>query len=216
MADIFELFKKIQTNSTSASATVSYIVAGLGNPGANYAFTRHNAGFLAIDYICDKYSVTCNRLKFKSLCGELTLAGTKILLMKPQTMMNNSGKAIREAADFYKVSPDHVIVLVDDINLIPGKVRIRSGGSAGGHNGLKSIGEHLGSDAYPRIRIGVGEKPAGYDLADWVLGKIPKEDQPKMFECFGWVPEICEYIIKGNTDGAMCSFNGKTAGATKA
>ncbi len=215
MADIFELFKKIQKDAPAANAPVTHMVVGLGNPGANYTFTRHNAGFLAIDYICQKQSVLCNRLKFKALVGEANFGSHRVLLMKPQTMMNLSGEAVREAADFYKITPENIIVLVDDINLDPGRVRIRKSGSAGGHNGLKSIAEHLGSDKYPRVRIGVGEKPSEYDLADWVLSRIPKEAEAKMFECFSWMPDIVTGIADGKTDDIMGRYNGKSAGEDK-
>lgn len=211
MADIFDLFKQI-AKPTGASASPAYIVAGLGNPGSEYEFTRHNAGFLAVDYICGKQSVKCNRLKYRALVGEATFGDARVLIMKPQTYMNLSGEAIGEAARFYKIPADHVIVLVDDVYLAPGKVRIRKSGSAGGHNGLKSIIEHLGTDEFPRVRIGVGDKPSSdSNMPDWVLGKIPKSDQAKLFGCFEWMPDICEMIIAGNIDGAMGKYNGKTA-----
>ena len=213
MADIFDLFRQIAKPHETASAP-AYIVAGLGNPGDEYEFTRHNAGFLALDYICGKSSVKCNRLKYRALVGEMTLGGARVLVMKPQTYMNLSGEAICEAARFYKIPPEKVIVLVDDVYLAPGKVRIRKSGSAGGHNGLKSIIKCLGTEDFPRVRIGVGDKPsAGGSMPDWVVGKIPKADQAKLFKCFEWIPDICSMIISGDIDGAMCKYNGKTAEA---
>lgn len=211
MSDIFDLFRQIAKPAEKSSAP-TYIVAGLGNPGSEYEYTRHNAGFLAVDYFSGKTGAKVNRLKYKALVGEAVIGGASVLLMKPQTYMNHSGEAISEAARFYKIAPDHVIVLVDDVYLAPGRVRIRKNGSAGGHNGLKSIIEHLGTDAFPRVRIGVGDKPSpDADMPDWVLGKIPKADQAKMFECFTWIPDILEMMVSGDADGAMGKYNGKTA-----
>ena len=186
MADIFELFKKISGTSTQDSGKPEFIIAGLGNPGDKYTFTRHNAGFLCADFLSQKLSCPIKTLKFKALYGMTTINRHRVMLMKPQTFMNASGDAIKEAADFYKIDPEHIIVISDDIYLAPGRVRVRKSGSHGGQKGLKSITEQLASENFPRIRIGVGEKPKqDYPLADWVLGRIPKEDEEKMFSVFG-------------------------------
>ncbi len=209
MADIFELFKKIKTDSVQESGAIEFIIVGLGNPGDKYTFTRHNAGFLCADYLSQKLSCPIKTLKFKSLYGTTSIGGHRVLLMKPQTFMNNSGEAVKEAADFYKIAPDHIIVISDDINLAPGRVRIRKNGSHGGQNGLKSIINHLGDDNFTRIRIGVGEKPnPEYPLADWVLGRIAKEDEEKMFSIFGVVHDALPLILDGKTDDAMGKCNG--------
>ena len=209
MADIFDLFKKIEAERKTTSSNIEYLIVGLGNPGEKYARTRHNAGFLAIDYIAQKHSTDVKQVKFKSLVGEARIGSHRVLLMKPQTFMNNSGEAVGEAARYYKIAPENVIVLVDDIYCAPGKMRIRKGGSAGGHNGLKSIIEHLGSDAFPRIRIGVGEKPnPEYELADWVLAKIPKTDEAPLFKIFESSCDSLSMLLEGKIDEAMGRFNG--------
>ena len=209
MADIFELFKKIEAERKTSSSNIEYLIVGLGNPGEKYARTRHNAGFLAIDYISQKYSSDVKQVKFKSLVGEVKIGEHRALLMKPQTFMNLSGEAVGEAAKFYKIAPENVIVIVDDIYQAPGRMRIRKDGSAGGHNGLKSIIEHLGSDKFPRIKIGVGEKPnPEYELADWVLAKIPKADEEPMFKIFEATADCIPMIMDGKTDEAMGKFNG--------
>ena len=155
MADIFDLFKQISKPQTPAG-NISFLLVGLGNPGPEYTFTRHNSGFLAIDYISQKLGFKVDRSRFKALCGEVVIAGRRGLVMKPQTFMNASGDAVKEAADFYKIDPEHIIVISDDIYLAPGRVRVRKSGSHGGQKGLKSITEQLASENFPRIRIGVG------------------------------------------------------------
>lgn len=207
MANIFDLFKKIE--KSEPQSPITKIVVGLGNPGEKYTYTRHNAGFLAIDYLCQKYGVKCDRLKFKSLCGEVTINGVRTLLLKPQTFMNASGEAIREACDFYKISPENVIVISDDASFEVGKLRIRKNGSAGGHNGLKSVIECLNSDAFPRIKLGVGQKPnPDHDIADWVLARLPKEKEPIFFGVLENMPSILALMLKDETEKAMCDFNG--------
>ena len=209
MADIFDLFKQISKGSAQ-SGPVEYIIAGLGNPGLQYERTRHNAGFLAIDRIAEKHGARIDRSKFKALIGEATIVGKRVLLMKPQTFMNSSGEAIGEAARFYKLDAEHVIILSDDITLDVGRLRVRRKGSDGGHNGLKSIREHLGSDAYPRLKIGVGQKPhPEYDLVDWVLGNFSGEDMEKLSSSFDTVVLGVEKILSGDIDGAMQCCNGK-------
>lgn len=208
MADIFELFKKISTSSPSP-AKPQLLLVGLGNPGKEYEKTRHNAGFLAVDEICRQKSTDCLRRKFNALIGEIKLGDKTAMLMKPQTFMNLSGEAVGEAAEYYGISPENIIVIVDDINLEPGQMRIRKGGSAGGHNGLKSIISCLSSDAFPRIRIGVGKKPSPeYDLAAWVTGKLPEKDLLLMKDCFGVCADAAELISRGALDEAMGKYNG--------
>lgn len=210
LADIFELLKKISSGKVEESATpISVIVAGLGNPGTKYTFTRHNAGFLAMDYISQKYGFECKKLRFKALTGEASVNGVRVLFMKPETYMNNSGAAIKEAADFYKIPPERIIVISDDVSLPVGKVRIRAKGSDGGQKGIRSTIEHLGTDNFPRIRIGVGEKPSPeWDLADWVLGNFSDEDKKKMFDAFGRVSEAVGYIASGDIAAAQNKCNG--------
>ena len=207
MASIFDLFKKIEKKSPGTSGPPEYIAAGLGNPGRDYVDTRHNVGWCAIDCICRKYGVECRELKFKALGARCSVGGHEVLLIKPTTFMNNSGEALREASAFYKVPPERIIVFCDDVNFEPGKMRIRAKGSDGGHNGLKSIIEHLSSDSFPRVKIGVGKKPEGYDLAAWVLGKIGADDVPAIAECLAASPDILESFIAGDLDGAMSKYN---------
>ena len=207
MASIFDLFKKIEKKEDSTPIT--HIVVGLGNPGDKYTYTRHNAGFLSIDMLMTKCGAACDKLKFNSLVGEIKLGGVRALLMKPQTFMNASGTAIREACAFYKIPPENVIVISDDASFDIGKLRIRKGGSAGGHNGLKSVIECLGSDKFPRIKVGVGQKPSpDYDIADWVLARIPKESERTFLKLIEHIPAILELMLTGNVEKAMCDYNG--------
>ncbi len=209
MADIFDLFKKIEKKKDSPDSAPTHIIAGLGNPGREYERTRHNAGFLALDYLADKLGVSCTRAKFNALCTDARLGSYRVLLMKPQTFMNASGEAIRQAADFYKIPPENILVLVDDIYQDAGRMRVRKDGSHGGHNGLKNIEANLGTAAYPRIRLGVGQKPSPqYDLIAWVLGVMPKEDITKIVSCFDLVDKAAEMIFAGNAEGAMGLCNG--------
>ena len=206
MSNIFDLFKKIE--STSSAQPVGFLVVGLGNIGKQYELTRHNAGFLAIDYIAEKYGAKIDRVKFRATVGEANIGGCRVLLMKPSTLMNNSGIAVAEAASFYKLTPDKVLILHDEISFDPGKIRIRKKGSAGGHNGLKSIIAHLPGEDFPRIKIGVGQKPnPEYDLADWVLGKMPEADMKAMRARFDDIASATEQIIKGDADGAMNKYS---------
>lgn len=190
------------------SGAYDYIIAGLGNPGAKYEMTRHNAGFLAIDMLAMKQNKEIKRLKFHALTCDAEIEGKKCLLMKPQTFMNNSGEAIGEAAKFYKIPPQNIIVLSDDISLDVGKIRIRRKGSAGGHNGLKSIIAHLGSEDFPRVKIGVGKKLNAYmDLADWVLGRFPKELEPQLKEALENADGAISLIVQDKFDRAMNLYN---------
>ena len=162
----------------SEEETVMYIIAGLGNPTKKYEKTRHNIGFDAIDAIAEAYHISMNEVKFRSVCGSGIIDGRKILLMKPQTFMNNSGEAIGAALHFYKLdAASQLLVIYDDISLAPGNLRIRQKGSAGGHNGIKSLIAHAGTQEFARIKIGVGTKPEGWDLADYVLSRFSKEDR---------------------------------------
>ena len=207
MSNIFDLFKKIESEKASTEP-VSFIVVGLGNIGKQYELTRHNAGFLAIDYIAEKYGARIDRVKFHSTVGECNIGGKRVLLMKPTTLMNHSGIAVGEAAAFYKISPDRVLVLHDEISFDVGIIRIRRKGSAGGHNGLKSIIARLPGEDFPRIKIGVGKKPnPEYDLADWVLGKMPEADLKTLKGRFEDIANATEMIIKGEIDNAMGKYS---------
>lgn len=205
---IEDLFRKIASPGL-ARGGIEYLVAGLGNPGKEYEETRHNAGFMALDWIAEHLGVRVNRSKFDALCADAEMGGKKVLLMKPQTYMNLSGKAVMEAADFYKIAPEHVVVLCDDITQAPGKIRIRRSGSAGGHNGLKNIIGMLDSENFPRIRLGIGEKPSPeYDLAAWVTGKFSEVDKKALTSRFDAVYHAIELILTGDFEKAMCLYNG--------
>lgn len=194
--------------SGKKGSAFEYIIAGLGNPGAKYEMTRHNAGFLALDLYAVRNNADIKKLKYHSLVREVTVSGKRCLLMKPQTFMNNSGEAIGEAAKFYKIPPERVIVISDDTTLDVGKIRIRRKGSAGGHNGLKSIIAHLGSEDFPRVKIGVGKKPDAYtDLADWVLARFPKENEADLKNALENALSAVELIVAGETDKAMNLYN---------
>ena len=191
------------TNTAVSASAVSFIVAGLGNFGKEYENTRHNAGFIAADHFCSKHYIAPDRQKFKAMVAETSVGGVKILVMKPLTYMNDSGKAVREAMAFYKIPPERLIVLVDDINLEPGKTRLRRKGSAGGQNGLKSIIENIGSDNFTRIKIGIGQKPhPAYDLAAWVLSKFTASDRKALDSTLDRVTEAVELLIAGDADTA--------------
>ena len=211
MADIFDLFAKIsKENTVKVKAPVEWLIVGLGNPGRDYVNTRHNAGFMAIDAIAKKKSITVDRSRFKALTAECEIAGKGALLMLPQTYMNLSGEAVREAAQFYKIAPDHILVLSDDINLDVGRMRLRENGSDGGQKGLRSIISRLGTDNFPRIRFGVGKKPhPDYDMADWVLGNFSENDKKALFDTFPVAYEGLEKLLCGDVDGAMQVCNSK-------
>jgi len=197
--NIFSAFKK---------ANIDFVLVGLGNPGKQYEKTRHNVGFNAIDYIADKCSVRLNKLKFSALTEKCVIGDKNVLLVKPQTYMNNSGEAVGAIARFYKLTPEKIIVISDDIALPCGALRLRMKGSAGGHNGLKSINAHLKSELYPRIKIGVGEKPSPeYDLADWVLG-VPTAGDIKLIENRNDdILKTVELLVQGKTDAALNECN---------
>lgn len=192
-----------------SKGSVSWLVVGLGNPGSKYDKTRHNTGFRVMDQLADALGVKINRSRFKALTATATVAGQKVLLLKPQTFMNASGLSVEPAAAFYKVPPERVLVIFDDISLPVGKIRIRKEGSAGGHNGLKSIQSSLGSQNYPRIKVGVGEKPhPDYDLVDWVLGKFSAAEEKALAPALDHAADAVEEIIRNGTEKAAGKFNG--------
>jgi peptidyl-tRNA hydrolase, PTH1 family len=207
MSNIFDLFKRIETNQTKLNQPISFIVCGLGNPGDKYVHTRHNIGFMCLDYMSQKLNININRLKFKALCAESDISGSRVLFMKPQTFMNNSGEAIREAADFYKIPFEKILIISDDISLAPGTMRVKRKGSDGGHNGIKSIIGHLGSQDFPRIKIGTGSPPAGWELMDWVLGNISEESKEPTYKCIEASLPCAGLIINGDIDLAMNTYN---------
>lgn len=187
---------------------IEYIVAGLGNPGSKYANTRHNAGFMALDCLADMGGFEIKRLKFHSLVADGMLGSSRCLFMKPQTMMNNSGEAIYEAAMYYNIPTENIIIIYDDISLDVGKMRIRRKGSAGGHNGIKSIISCLGEDNFPRVKIGVGKKPnASYDLANWVLGAFPNEQKNDLNNALKNAVDAAKLIANNEIDKAMNLYN---------
>lgn len=185
-----------------------WLVVGLGNPGPKYEWTRHNMGFLVVDEIAEHLNIPVQRLKFKALTNTAVIGGVSVLLMKPTTYMNLSGEAVGEAARFYKIAPDHVLVLSDDVSLPQGKLRVRRSGSAGGHNGLKNIISHLGTDGFPRIKIGVGEKPhPDADMVNWVLGTFTGEDRKVMEDAIKRAADCVETLVTKGVDEAMQRFN---------
>ncbi len=204
MADIFDLFRQIAKKEEPTASPITHLIVGLGNPGDKYFNTRHNAGFLALDYLAQTYGARVDRLKFHALVGEAQIGAHRVLLMKPQTLMNASGTAVGEAAAFYKIAPENILVLSDDIAQAPGRLRLRRRGSAGGQKGLKDIIEHLSSEDFPRIRFGVGEKPhPDYDLAAWVLSEFTKPEQTALFSCFAPAKQGIELLLDDKFDAAV-------------
>lgn len=191
------------------SGGVDWLLVCLGNPGDQYENTRHNVGFMVADELGERHNVPIQRLKFRALTNTITVGDEKVLLMKPVTYMNLSGEAVHEAAAFYKIPPERVLVISDEVSLAPGKIRVRRSGSAGGHNGLKNIIAHLGTDQFPRIRLGVGQKPhPDYDMADWVLGKFQGEDKKAVEEAVKKAADAAECLIREGVDKAMNKYNG--------
>lgn len=187
----------------------TWLIAGLGNPETKYDGSRHNAGFAALDYLSDKWNIPLNKTKFQGLWGQGDVDGRRVVLLKPLTYMNLSGESIGPLADFFKIPPQQVLVLCDDVTQAPGKLRIRPSGSAGGHNGLKNIIARLGGQEFPRIRIGVGAKPhPDYDLADWVLGKSPPEDAKALADRWPDVDAAARLIMEGKLALAQSKYNG--------
>lgn len=204
----FSQYREKRRALSTGSGVPQFIVAGLGNPGTKYEGTRHNVGFIFVDLLAEKLGFPINKLKFKSLYADVPIAGVRCLIMKPQTFMNNSGISIREAADFYKIPPENIIIIFDDISLKPGTMRIRKKGSDGGHNGLKSIIYHLNSDQFPRIKIGVGAKPhPEYDLADWVLSGFNKQDAQAVRDVLENATGAVELLVNNKIDEAMNRYN---------
>jgi len=187
-----------------------FIIAGLGNPGREYDNTRHNIGFATLDALADKYGIDIHEKKHKGLIGKGVINGNKVILVKPQTFMNLSGECLREVCDYYKVdSESELIVVYDDITLDVGGIRVRKKGSAGGHNGMKSIISNLGTDGFMRVRVGIGEKPARMDLADWVLGHFPQADREELKNGIGSAMDAVNLLMEGEIDEAMNKYNRK-------
>ncbi len=208
---IFDIFKSLEEQRGSSSGgKITHIIAGLGNPGLTYANTRHNAGFMGLDTLAKSNSIDVKTMRFKSDCGDGSVGGIRCLLMKPTTFMNLSGEAISQAASFYKIPPSNIVIMYDDITLPPGKLRVRRKGSAGGHNGMKSIITLLNTDEFPRVRIGVGAKPSpDYDLADWVLSKFTDDDTKALAPALENAAKAAELIVQGKIDEAMNRFSNK-------
>ena len=203
-SNIFDLFKQISSGSETSAKPVEYLLVGLGNPGKEYEKTRHNAGFMAIDYISGRCGARLDRAKFSALVGEADINGKRVLLMKPQTYMNSSGEAVSAAAKFYKIPAENIIVISDDVSLDVGRVRVRRKGSHGGQKGLKSIQEHLGTEGYQRIKVGVGAKPhPDYDMAAWVLSTFEAKDMQAISDNYPRIYDGLCKMLEGNTEEAM-------------
>lgn len=194
-----------QHSDNETEKDIMYLIVGLGNPGKEYDMTRHNIGFHTIDYIADKYNVKVNKLKYKALYGECRIGTEKVLLIKPQTYMNNSGESVIDFVNFYKVPVENIIVISDDVSLECGRIRVRGKGSAGGHNGLKSVIYHLQSDAFPRVKMGVGAPK--HDMINHVLGRFSKDEIPVMEDAIKRADGAVEEIIKSGVPSAMNKFN---------
>ena len=208
MSNIFDIFKQIESQNNTSTGPVEWLIVGLGNPGKEYENTRHNAGFIAISLLAEKCGVRINKSKFKSLIAETCISDKRTILMMPQTYMNCSGEAVAAAANFYKIPPERILVISDDISLDVAKTRVRRKGSHGGQKGLKSIGEHLGSTDFPRVKLGVGQKPhPQYDLAAWVLSNVTAEERKQMNAAAEHVVDACKLILSGKIDEAMNRFN---------
>ncbi len=199
------MFKNLFSSRPSVpTGPVEFLIVGLGNPGRQYENTRHNAGFITLDVIAEKAGARVDRIKFKGLCGEGMLGGKKVLFLKPSTFMNLSGQSVQEAMAFYKLPPEKVLVIFDDISLEPGRLRIRRKGSDGGHNGIKNIIYLSGKDTFPRLKMGVGKKPhPNWDLADWVLSHFTEEEGKALLEAAGRAASAAELIVQGKIDEAM-------------
>ena len=211
MGNIFDIFKEISSGrEAKASQPITHLIVGLGNPGEKYANTRHNAGFRMLEYLSERCGIRVDSIKFKALVGDGEVGGKRVLLMKPQTYMNLSGEAVAEAARFYKISPENIIVFSDDVSLDVGAVRMRKKGSDGGQKGLRSIVTIMGTQDFPRIKFGVGAKPhPDYDMAEWVLSEFTKEEKVAIASCF---PRAFEGVVKyldGDPDGAVQACNSK-------
>lgn len=209
MGDLFDLFRQIGRQEEPAGKP-EWLIVGLGNPGKEYEKTRHNAGFMAMDRLCARLGTSCLRSRFRSLTGDGVMGAHRVLLMKPQTYMNLSGEAVRDAAAYYKIPPERILVLSDDVYLPTGRMRIRTSGSNGGHNGLGNIIYQLESDRFPRIRLGVGEKPhPDYDMKDWVLGRLPENEWSRFSHTLDDVFDAAVLVMDGKSGEAMGRYNGK-------
>lgn len=211
MANIFDIFNRLESQRTGGTTLpVTHLIVGLGNTGKEYLHTRHNTGFLCLDEACRQWGTSTDRAKFHALVGEATVAGARCLLMRPQTLMNASGIAVAEAARFYRIDPSHIVVISDDINLPVGGMRVRAHGSDGGQRGIRSIIKELGTDQFPRVRIGVGSKPhPDYDLAAWVLSDFTPAELATLAELFPIACRGIECLISGDADKAMQVCNRK-------
>lgn len=211
MANIFDLFKEISgEREAKANQPITHLIVGLGNPGDKYYNTRHNAGFLMMDYLSQKVNIRVDRVKFKALVGDGEVGGKRVLLMKPQTFMNLSGEAVSEAAKFYKIPSENILVFSDDVSLDVGRVRMRTKGSDGGQKGLRSITTLMATQDFPRIRFGVGNKPhPDFDMADWVLSEFTKDEQKTLFSCFEKAYDGVLRYLSGDAEGAVQVCNSK-------
>lgn len=207
---IFDIFAKLDAEKKAKAAQpIEWLVVGLGNPGRKYEKTRHNTGFRVMDALCRKHGVSCDRARFQALTGEAVLGGKRVLLVKPQTFMNLSGAAVHEAASFYKIPPERILVIFDDISLPVGTLRIRAKGSAGGQNGVKDIIAQLGSQDFPRIKVGIGGKPhPDYDLADWVLSNIAPDELEAMDDAVDRAVLAVSELIQNGVAAATQKYNG--------
>ena len=211
MGNIFDIFNEISAGREAKSQQpVTHLIVGLGNPGDKYFNTRHNAGFLMMDYLSQRVGIRVDRIKFKALVGDGEVAGKRVLLMKPQTFMNLSGEAVVEAAHFYKIPPENILVFSDDVSFDAGVVRMRKKGSDGGQKGLRSITTLLGTQDFPRVKFGVGSKPhPDYDMADWVLSEFSKDEQKALFAAFEKAYDGVLRYLGGDPDGAVQACNSK-------
>ena len=214
--EIGMFLKKLSKLWKKSEEKIMYIIVGLGNPGPKYANTRHNAGFESIDRLAGRYGIRIETEKFRALTGTGVIEGQKVLLLKPLTFMNLSGESVRAVCDFYKIDPkEALIVLYDDISLAPGQLRIRAKGSAGGHNGIKNIISQLGTQEFLRVKIGVGEKPAEWDLVDYVLSRFSKEEQAEMDEAFDRAAQAAAKLLSEDVDRVMNEFNTRRESRTE-
>ena len=203
-----ELFASLKHSSPAPKGPITHLIVGLGNPGKQYENNRHNVGFHAVDKLAEKHGIEVKSSRFHALVGEGMIGEHHVLLLKPQTFMNLSGEAVKAAADYYKIPAEQIFVFCDDVSFDVGQMRIRKKGSAGGHNGLKSIIGQLGTDGFPRLKIGVGKKPhPDYDLADWVLGDLPKDTQPKISEVYLAVADATSLLLDGKVEEAANKYS---------
>lgn len=201
------MFRRFKKNA-DVSFSPEFLVVGLGNPGLKYELTRHNTGFLFVETLTQKYNFTVKKIKFKSLIGDITIGTSRVIVMKPQTFMNDSGTAVRECAEFYKIPFEKIIVVFDDTSLPVGTLRVRRCGSDGGHNGIKSIIYHLGSDQFPRIKLGIGQRPhPDYDLKDYVLSGFSKDEALLMKNAMEKACDALALILDGDIEKAMSAYN---------